>query len=139
MDAGADLITVHAEATRHLDRVVQQIKDKGCKVGVSLNPATPLTALDYILDKLDMVLLMSVNPGYGGQAYIPGTDDKIRNLRKMIEERGLEIDIQVDGGVSAKNIKHLKECGVNAFVAGSAVFNGDIEANVKELLGLLEE
>lgn len=138
VEVGADIITVHAEATKHLDRVVQQIKDKGCKVGVTLNPATPLSTLDYILDKLDMVLLMSVNPGYGGQSYIPYTDQKIKDLRKMIDDRGLDIDIEVDGGVSADNVKHLMECGANVFVAGSAVFNGDITANVKTILEKME-
>lgn len=136
---GADFITVHAEACTHLGRVVQQIKEKGCKVGVSLNPATPLSVLDYVLDDLDMVLIMSVNPGFGGQSYIEGMDQKIRDLRKMIEEKGLDVDIQVDGGVTADNIAHIKDCGANVFVAGSAVFNGDIEENIKKLFKAMEE
>lgn len=136
---GADYITVHAEACTHLGRVVQQIKEKGCKVGVSLNPATPLSVLDYVLDDLDMVLIMSVNPGFGGQSYIEGMDQKIRDLRKMIEEKGLDVDIQVDGGVTADNIAHIKDCGANVFVAGSAVFNGDIEENIKKLFKAMEE
>lgn len=136
---GADLITVHAESTKHLHRAIQQVKAAGCKVGVSLNPATPLDALDYVLDELDMVLIMTVNPGYGGQKYIPAMNQKIRSLRKIITDRGLNIDIQVDGGVSADNVKEVKECGANVFVAGSAVFNGDIDANVRKILKAMED
>ena len=138
-EAGADLITIHVEAAKHLHRAVQQVKAAGCKVGISLNPATPLCALDHILDEIDMVLIMTVNPGYGGQAYIDAMDKKIRDLRKMADERGLDLDIEVDGGVTADNIAHIKECGANIFVAGSAVFNGDIETNVKKLLEAMEE
>lgn len=138
-ECGADLITLHAESTKHLHRAIQQVKAAGCKVGVSLNPATPLSALDYILDEIDMVLIMTVNPGYGGQAYIDGMDQKIRDLRKIVTDRGLDLDIQVDGGVTADNIRRIKECGANIFVAGSAVFNGDIEANVKKLRKTMEE
>ena len=138
-EAGADLITIHVEAAKHLHRAVQQVKAAGCKVGISLNPATPLCALDHILDEIDMVLIMTVNPGYGGQAYIDAMDQKIRDLRKMADERGLDLDIEVDGGVTADNIAHIKECGANIFVAGSAVFNGDIGTNVKKLLGAMEE
>ncbi|HIX66898.1 MAG TPA: ribulose-phosphate 3-epimerase [Candidatus Anaerostipes excrementavium] len=138
-ECGADLITLHAESTKHLHRAIQQVKAAGCKVGVSLNPATPLSALDYILDEIDMVLIMTVNPGYGGQAYIDGMDQKIRDLRKIATDRGLDLDIQVDGGVTADNIGRIKECGANIFVAGSAVFNGDIEANVKKLRKTMEE
>lgn len=138
-ECGADLITLHAESTKHLHRAIQQVKAAGCKAGVSLNPATPLSALDYILDEIDMVLIMTVNPGYGGQAYIDGMDQKIRDLRKIAEDRGLDLDIQVDGGVTADNIAHIKECGANIFVAGSAVFNGNIEANVKKLRKTMEE
>ena len=138
-EAGADLITIHVEAAKHLHRAVQQVKAAGCKVGISLNPATPLCALDHILDEIDMVLIMTVNPGYGGQAYIDAMDKKIRDLRKMADERGLDLDIEVDGGVTADNIAHIKECGANIFAAGSAVFNGDIETNVKKLLEAMEE
>ena len=120
-EAGADLITLHAEATKHLHRAIQQVKAKGLKVGVALNPATPLSALDYVLEELDMVLIMTVNPGYGGQSYIAKMDDKIKELRAIINEKGLDIDIEVDGGISAKNVAHVKECGANVFVAGSAV------------------
>lgn len=133
-EAGADLITVHAEACTHLDRVVQQIKATGAKACVALNPGTPLSALEYVLDQLDMVLIMTVNPGYGGQSYIPYCDRKIKELRTMIEERGLQVDIQVDGGVKADNIAHIRDCGANVFVAGSAVFNGDIKGSAAELL-----
>lgn len=138
VSCGADYITVHAEACTHLGRVIQQIKEKGCKVGVSLNPATPLSVLDYVLEDLDMVLIMSVNPGFGGQSYIEAMDQKIRDLRKMIEDKGLDVDIQVDGGVTADNIAHIKDCGANVFVAGSAVFNGDIEENIKKLFKAME-
>lgn len=136
---GADLITIHAEATKHLHRAIQQVKAAGCKVGVSLNPATPLDVLDYIIEEIDLVLVMTVNPGFGGQAYIDAMDKKIRNLRKMITDRGLDVDIEVDGGVKENNIAHIKECGANIFVAGSAVFNGDIQTNVKNLLKAMEE
>ena len=135
---GADVITLHAEATKHLHRAIQQVKAKGLKVGVSLNPATPLSALDYVLEDIDMVLIMTVNPGYGGQSYINKMDDKIKELRKIITEKGLDIDIEVDGGISAKNIAHVKECGANVFVAGSAVFNGDIASSTKEILKAME-
>ena len=133
-EAGADLITLHAEATKHLHRAIQQVKAKGLKVGVALNPATPLSALDYVLEELDMVLIMTVNPGFGGQKYIPYCGEKVRELRKMITEKNLDVDIQVDGGVKALNIAEIAECGANIFVCGSAVFEGNIEKNVKEIL-----
>ena len=135
---GADVITLHAEATKHLHRAIQQVKAKGLKVGVALNPATPLSALDYVLEELDMVLIMTVNPGYGGQSYIAKMDDKIKELRAIINEKGLDIDIEVDGGISAKNVAHVKECGANVFVAGSAVFNGDIASSTKDILEAME-
>ena len=131
---GADIITVHAEACTHLDRVIQQIKACGKKAAVALNPATSLHVLDHILDQLDMVLIMTVNPGFGGQKYIPYCDEKIRKLRKMIDERNLPVTIQVDGGVNASNVERLAECGVDIFVCGSAVFGGNIEENVKEIM-----
>ncbi|MBQ9156866.1 MAG: ribulose-phosphate 3-epimerase [Eubacterium sp.] len=132
-ELGADIITVHVEACTHVDRVIQQIRSCGKKAGVVLNPATPLNVLDYILDDLDMVLLMSVNPGYGGQKYIPYCDQKIRQLRKMIDDRGLSTLIEVDGGVGLNNIRRIADCGADVLVCGSAVFNGDIEKNVIEL------
>ena len=113
---GADIITVHAEACTHLDRVIQQIKACGKKAAVALNPGTSLHELDYVLDQLDMVLLMTVNPGFGGQKYIPYCDEKIRQLRAMIDERNLSVTIQVDGGVNASNVKRLSDCGVDIFV-----------------------
>ncbi|MCI8401724.1 MAG: ribulose-phosphate 3-epimerase [Lachnospiraceae bacterium] len=138
-EAGADIITVHAEACTHLDRVIGQIRGCGKKAGVVLNPATPLTALDYILDQVDMVLLMSVNPGYGGQKYIPYVTKKITELRERIRKRGLTVDIQVDGGVTLSNAEELIRAGANVFVAGSAVFQGDIKENVKRFLTILED
>ena len=137
--AGADIITVHAEACTHLDRVIGQIHACGKKAGVVLNPSTSLSVLDYVLPQLDMVLLMSVNPGYGGQKYIPYVTDKIRDLRKMIDERGLHVDIQVDGGVGLDNVEELIEAGANVFVAGSAVFKGDVTENVKKFMEILEK
>lgn len=129
-DAGADIITVHAEACCHLNRTVQAIKDAGCRAGVVLNPATPLTALDYILEELDMVLIMSVNPGFGGQKYIESSTRKIAELRSIIESRGLKTDIEVDGGINLNNVSEVINAGANVIVAGSAVFNGDAAANV---------
>lgn len=137
-DTGADIITVHAEACKHLNRTVQVIKECGCKAGVVLNPSTPLSELDYILEYVDIVLLMSVNPGFGGQKYIENITGKIRELRKIIDEKKLDVDIEVDGGVNLENIKMIVDAGANVLVAGSAVFNGDIEKNVKELKGMLE-
>ena len=131
---GADIITVHAEACTHLDRVIQQIRACGKKAVVSLNPATPLSVLDYVLEELDMVLLMTVNPGFGGQQYISYCDEKIRALRSIIDARGLSVQIEVDGGVKASNIKRISDCGADIFVAGSAVFEGDIAANMREIM-----
>jgi ribulose-phosphate 3-epimerase len=122
-DAGADIITVHAEAAAHLHRLIQMIKKEGCKAAVALNPATPLSVLDYVLEDLDMVLIMSVNPGFGGQKFIPSALDKIKTLRSMINERNLNIDIQVDGGIGLDNIAEVVSCGANVLVAGSAIFN----------------
>ena len=135
--AGADIITVHAEACPHLNRTVASIKEQGVKAGVVLNPSTPLTALEYILEDLDMVLLMTVNPGFGGQKYIESCTKKIRDLRKMITDRGLNIDIEVDGGIKLSNVKKVLEAGANVIVAGSAVFGGDVEQNVKDFLEVL--
>lgn len=129
-ELGADIITVHAEACTHLDRVVGQIKECGKRAAVALNPATPLSAIEYVLDQLDMVLIMSVNPGYGGQKYIPYCDEKIRRLRAIIIERGLTTRIEVDGGVKVSNIKRIADCGADILVCGSAVFNGNIEENI---------
>ena len=129
--AGADIITVHAEACRHLDRTVHAVLETGCKAGVVLNPSTSLHVLDYILSDIDMVLLMSVNPGFGGQAYIPKITEKIRTLRRMVDEKNLPVDIEVDGGIKADNLKTVLGAGANVIVAGSAVFSGNISENVK--------
>ena len=137
-EAGADLITVHAEACRHLDRTVRQIRRLGIKVGVALNPATSLSALDYILNEVDMILLMSVNPGFGGQKYIPYVTEKIKILRSCLNERGLSADIQVDGGVSLENAEEIVRAGATVLVAGSAVFKGDIRENTRAFIKLLE-
>lgn len=137
--AGADMITVHVEACRHLHRTVQAIKAKGLKAGVVLNPATPLSALDYILEDVDMVLLMSVNPGFGGQKYIPGMTEKIRALKEMIDKKGLSVDIEVDGGVTPENVKELLSAGANVIVAGSAVFGDHITEQVEKFHRAFEE
>lgn len=136
-DCGADIITVHAESCRHLDRVISQIHQKGIKAGVALNPATSLSVLDYILDKVDMVLIMTVNPGFGGQKFIESSYDKIRELKKRITEKKLQTDIQVDGGINAETLPGVLEAGANIIVAGSAVFKGDIQKNVQELLSMM--
>jgi len=120
--AGADWITVHVETGYHLHRTIHKIKELGKKAGAVLNPATPLSSLDYILDDLDLVMLMSVNPGFGGQSFIRETLDKIRALKAMIDARGLSVGIEVDGGVSPKTIGAIREAGANIFVAGSAIF-----------------
>ena len=137
--AGADMITVHAEACTHLHRTIGVIKGMGLKAGVALNPATPLSVLDYVLEDLDMVLIMTVNPGFGGQKLIPACYGKIRELKKRIEATGKEIDIEVDGGVDAQSIGKLSEAGANVFVAGTAVFRGNIEENVRKLLVSVSE
>lgn len=139
VEAGADLITVHAEACTHLDRTIQKIKEKGILAGVALNPATPICTLEYILSQVDMVLIMTVNPGFGGQKLIPYTIDKVRDLKKMIEEKGLKIDIEVDGGVTLDNVGQVLDAGANIVVAGSAVFRGDIKENVCSFLKHMAE
>ena len=139
VDAGADIITVHAEACTHLNRTVAAIREAGVKAGVALNPATPLTELDYILEDVDMVLLMTVNPGFGGQKYIESCTRKIRELRRMVDERGLETDIEVDGGIKLNNVKTVLDAGANIIVAGSAVFSGDAKKNVQDFLKALGE
>lgn len=137
--AGADIITVHQEACPHLHRNIQQIKGHGVKAGVSLNPATPIETLEYVLDDLDLVLVMTVNPGYGGQSFIPQVKEKIKKLSEIIEARGLDIEIQVDGGVNLGNAAELVECGADVLVAGSAVYGSDdILAQIakfKEIMG----
>ncbi|MEL0611946.1 MULTISPECIES: ribulose-phosphate 3-epimerase [Marinomonas] len=122
IEAGATSITFHPEASEHIDRSLQMIKDGGCRAGLVFNPATPLHHLKYVMDKIDMVLLMSVNPGFGGQSFIPGTLDKLREVRTMIEASGRNIRLEVDGGVSEKNIAEIAQAGADTFVAGSAIF-----------------
>ena len=135
---GADIITVHAESCTHLHRTLNAIRALGVKSAVALNPSTPLSVIEYVLDSVDMILIMSVNPGFGGQKYIETMTDKIAATRKMVDASGYNIDIEVDGGITADNIAKVKAAGANVFVAGSAVFGGDIETNVKKLLGQLE-
>ena len=133
-NAGADIIVVHAEATNHLHRTVQLIKSFGKKAGVSLNPATSLHVLDYVLEELDLVLLMTVNPGFGGQSFIEACLPKIHALRAMLDKRGLETELEVDGGVKTDNIDRISHAGADVFVAGSAVFGSiDYAATIAEL------
>lgn len=127
--AGADILTVHVEACTHLHRTVQVIHELGVRAGVTLNPATPLNALEEILRDVDLVLIMSVNPGFGGQSYIPGSTDKIRRLRRMLDEIGSTADLEVDGGVKAGNAAEIVAAGANVLVAGSAIFGGSRSIN----------
>ena len=134
--AGADMITVHAEAVNHLHRSIQYITKAGARPAVSLNPASPLQMIEYVLDELGMVLLMTVNPGFGGQAFIPGVIPKIESLKEMIDKRGLEIELQVDGGIGPQTIGPVSSAGANVFVAGSAIFHSD---NYAETIRLMRE
>ena len=130
--AGADIITVHGETCPHIHRTIQNIKSHGIKAAVALNPGTSLTSIEYILEELDMVLIMSVNPGFGGQHFIPSALEKIRDLKKMIDQRGLSVDIQVDGGIKLENAAEVVQAGANVLVAGSAIFNTEsVEETVK--------
>ena len=128
--AGASIITFHPEASEHVDRTLQIIHEHGCQAGLVLNPATPLHYLDHVMDKVDVILLMSVNPGFGGQSFIPSTLDKLRAVRKRIDDSGREIRLEVDGGVKVSNIGEIAEAGADMFVAGSAIFNADDYASV---------
>jgi ribulose-phosphate 3-epimerase len=123
--AGATYISFHPEATEHVDRSLQLIRDQGCKSGLVLNPATPVHCLEYVMDKLDVILLMSVNPGFGGQKFIPSTLKKLEKVRKLIDNSGHRIRLEVDGGVGVKNIREIADAGADMFVAGSAIFNSD--------------
>ncbi|QUX94698.1 ribulose-phosphate 3-epimerase [Marinomonas sp. CT5] len=125
IEAGASYITFHPEASEHIDRSLQMIRDGGCKAGLAINPATSLEHLKYVLDKVDMILLMSVNPGFGGQSFIPSTLDKLREARALIDASGYDIRLEVDGGVSEKNIAEIARAGADTFVAGSAIFGKD--------------
>jgi len=132
--AGADIITFHPEGSDHIDRTLQLIKDNGCKAGLVLNPATPLHCLDFVMDKLDVILLMSVNPGFGGQSFIPTTLDKLRLVKEKINQSGREIRLEVDGGVKADNIAEIAEAGADMFVAGSAIFSkADYKVAIDEM------
>ena len=138
-EAGADMLTVHAEACRHLDRVLHEIHNAGMKAGIALNPGTSLSAIEEVLGLADMILIMTVNPGFGGQKFIPYTADKIRRLKKMLEDRNLTADIQVDGGIGKDTLETVMDAGANIFVMGSAVFRGDIKENVALYLKQMEE
>lgn len=139
-EAGADLICVHQEACTHLNRTIARIKELGLKAAVALNPATPICTLEHVIEELDMVLIMSVNPGFGGQKFIPNTLQKVKMLREMADQKGLkQLDIQVDGGVTLENAKSILEAGANILVAGSAVFKGDAKENVEKFLTIFKE
>jgi ribulose-phosphate 3-epimerase len=132
--AGADYITFHPEASDHIDRTLQMIRDQGCKAGLVFNPATPLDFLDHVIDKLDMVLLMSVNPGFGGQAFLPGSIKKLQKARKIINNSDYPIHLEIDGGVNLGNIRNIAEAGADTFVAGSAIFGAtDYRATIKSM------
>ena len=137
VDCGADSITVHAEACEDLDRTLQMIRDSGVRVGVSINPATPVHDISHVLEDVDMVLIMTVNPGFGGQKYIGEMTEKISELREIIEEEDLSVDIQVDGGINRETLPIVLKAGANLIVAGSYVFNGDIRSNVREATAIM--
>lgn len=137
VDCGADSITVHAEACEDLDRTLQMIRDSGVRVGVSIKPATPVHDISHVLEDVDMVLVMTVNPGFGGQKYIEETTEKISELREIIEEEDLDVDIQVDGGINRETLPVVLKAGANLIVAGSYVFNGDIRSNVREATAIM--
>ena len=134
--AGSDLITVHAETVTHLHRLLGVIRDAGLKAGAALNPATPLSSIEHVLNNLDMVVLMTVNPGFGGQSFIPDVLPKIEELKKMIEQKGLDVDIEVDGGINVENIAQAAQAGANVFVAGNAIFGSQDYA---ETIALMRE
>lgn len=136
---GADQLTVHAEACRHLDSTLREIKKAGMRAGVAVNPATPVAQLENVLGMVDMVLIMTVNPGFGGQAYIDYCTEKVRAVRKMVTDRGLSVDIQVDGGINEKTLPTVLTAGANIIVAGSAVFGSDIQGNIEKLCSMIGE
>ncbi|NNM82797.1 MAG: ribulose-phosphate 3-epimerase [Burkholderiales bacterium] len=132
--AGANIISFHPEGSEHIDRTIGLIKDSGCKAGLAFNPATPLSYLDHVIDKLDLILIMSVNPGFGGQKFIPEALNKLRAVRKMIDERGLDIMLEIDGGVKVDNIAEIARAGADTFVAGSAIYNTpDYKATIDQM------
>ena len=124
-DAGASMVSFHPEATQHIDRSIELVKSRNCRAGIALNPASPLSLLDHILDKIDFILIMSVNPGFGGQKFISNSLEKIKKCKEMIDNSGCNVEIEVDGGIGIENIKSIKDAGANIFVAGSAIFNSD--------------
>lgn len=137
--AGATMITFHPEASQHVDRTLQLIKESGCQAGVVLNPATPVSILEYVMDKVDMILLMSVNPGFGGQSFIPGVMQKISQVRKLIDDSGRDIRLQIDGGVKLDNIGEIAAAGVDTFVAGSAIFGAsDYQSVISKMKAEIE-
>ncbi len=138
--AGANMITFHPEASEHIDRSLALIKDNGCQAGLVLNPATPVHALEHVMDKLDMILLMSVNPGFGGQSFIPETMNKIRKVRELIQVSGKNIRLEVDGGVKVDNIGAIAQAGADTFVAGSAIFNsGDYAKTITNMREMIQQ
>ena len=122
-DAGASMVSFHPEATQHIDRSIELVKSRDCRAGIALNPASPLSLLDHILDKIDFIFIMSVNPGFGGQKFISNSLEKIKKCKEMIDNSGCKVEIEVDGGIGIENIKSIKDAGANIFVAGSAIFN----------------
>ena len=137
--AGADLITIHLEACEDVNATIEKIRECGCKVGLSISPDTPVSSLAPYVDMVDMVLIMSVYPGFGGQKFIPESLDKIRELKRMLDEKHLEVDIQVDGGIYTSNVEEVVKVGANIIVAGSAIFRGDVAQNTKDMLSILEK
>ena len=133
-ECGADSITFHIEATEDVDKIIDLIHDLGCKAGMSIKPRTPVEVVEKYLHKLDMLLVMTVEPGFGGQKYIPESTERIREIRRMADEQGLDLDIQVDGGITKENVKVVLDAGDNVIVAGSAVFRGNISENVKAIM-----
>lgn len=138
VDCGADIITVHVEACEDVVETLAAIRENGVKASITLNPETPVSAIEPYLDKIDMVLIMSVNPGYGNQKFIPESLDKVREVRKLLAEKNLDIDVEIDGGIYLDNVDEVLEAGVNVIVAGSAVFQGNIDENVKKFLEKLK-
>ncbi|MCI9009078.1 MAG: ribulose-phosphate 3-epimerase [Lachnospiraceae bacterium] len=138
-ECGADIITIHQETCRDLAGTIQKIKEKGIKAGVVIKPNTPNSVLTEVLDQVDMILLMTVEPGFGGQSYIPSSTEKIKELRRMLDDRGLQTDIEVDGGIKKENLQMVLDAGANVIVAGSAIFAGDIGQNVQDFLKIMQE
>jgi len=137
--SSADIITVHIEACKDLDATIEKIREYGCKVGVSVKPATPVSALEPYVDKIDMILIMSVEPGFGGQKFMPIALDKIAEAKALVESKGLNVDIQVDGGIDTHNVEDVIKAGANIIVAGSSVYNGDTAANTKAMMEILNK